>query len=89
MPDGGGYQRYVLRANEGQGMQVYVTSDNAPVRFDVTGPNGTIWQAVQYGSEVYVHAAAIVLPRGGDYVVTLTSPPGAPATLYDVTFTIR
>jgi hypothetical protein len=89
MPVGGGRKQYVLGAAAGQTMEVRVTSDNAPVRFVVAAPAGTVWEAEAYAADVYIYAKTIVLPASGDYVVTLVTPPAAPATLYTASFTIQ
>jgi hypothetical protein len=84
----GGAKQYVLWAAAGQTMLVHTVGYNAPVEFTLTSPNGGTWSGELAPSEVYIFTVQVVLPQNGDYVTTLSVPPAAGATRYDVIFTI-
>ncbi|MBV7338615.1 hypothetical protein KFU94_62435 [Chloroflexi bacterium TSY] len=85
----GGSKRYLLGAAAGQTMNVHATARSVPVRFTITTPGGTIIEAEQFGSEVFIFGKTLVLPENGDYLITLTTPLDAEPTIYDIDFSIE
>jgi heat shock protein HslJ len=84
----GGMKGYVLWAAAGQSMHVQTVGYNAPVEFILAGPNGETWPGEPQPSDVYIFTVQVILPQTGDYAVTLSVPPAAGATRYDVIFTV-
>ena len=81
-------KQYVLNAQAGQQMDVFVSSFFSPVDFAITAPNGTTWGSERLGSEVWASARTITLPQSGDYTVTMQLPPRTGATEYNIEFTV-
>jgi hypothetical protein len=81
-------KEYVLSAAAGQAIHIETVGYNAPVNFTLTGPAGETWSGEPHASEVYIFRAQVVLSQDGDYVATLSVPPNAVTTRYDVVFTI-
>ena len=81
-------KQYVLNAQAGQRMDVFVSSLFAPVDFTITAPNGITWRSERLGSEAWVAARTITLPQSGDYMVEMHLPPRTGATEYNIEFTI-
>lgn len=84
----GEFKEYVLTASAGQRMHVQTVGYNAPVQFTIRAPGGAVWPGEALGAGVYIFATEVILPSSGDYEVTLSVPPDAGATRYDVVFTV-
>jgi hypothetical protein len=67
----GEYHRYVLRAQEGQRMEVYASPGEA-MDISVVGADGSFWSAETPESTLIIEA----LPVTQDYIITLSVVPG-------------
>ena len=79
--------RYVLDAAGGQIMQVNLTSYQASLDLTVSAPNGSVFAGQPTRSEYYDNSIVLILPDGGDYVVTLAA--HGSTTDYDIEFGIE
>jgi hypothetical protein len=81
--EGGDVARYLLRASQGQELELALRTNGWPVGIWVEGADGTTWK-VPFGE----HALTAPLPATQDYLVALLTPPHAPETPYALTIRI-
>lgn len=85
---GGGFKQFVLNVGSGQVMDAIASSGAIPVTLRITSSSDTQWLGDAFGFDSAVAVKTITLPESGDYLITLTTPNAAPASDYQVTFTV-
>lgn len=80
---GGDYASYVLRASQGQQMEMTLLTDGEPVGIWMEGADGSTWKA-PFGEHVLI----ALLPTTQDYVIVLLTSPQAAETPYTLTIRI-
>lgn len=81
--EGGDYASYVLRASQGQEMEVTLLTESWPIGIWVEGADGSTWKA-PFGEHVLI----ALLPLTQDYVVVLLTSPQTAETPYTLTIRI-